>query len=494
MSSSKKKSPSLLSVPPQRVALAADSPKENSASKSKLPNVATMSKTTPVQPKRERMTGVKRAQMEALQAFGGKSLGNVLSETPATTQQVPKAVNSDTRVAKMREKRQQEAMAQFGGDLDTLTNEVKDKIMEASMKHIQEKELSQQAIIRNKVNLKKQNTWGKDLAEVDFKPGLSRVERERLEYLEAQKALKEAAAPTESPKCAEEREAKEAEARVQREAERVARAEERKQAELEKKRRIEQAKEERRAAKLAPFMQQQKEAEKIESVPAAPEITAAPVAVEVIAQIETIAPTETVAPVEEASVASETLEVAPVESPVEASPIPEKEANDEDVEECHTPNRVYKTAVSSLCGSPADAATDESMGELLDQISIGDLSVELTPNCSMTAKSDDDVMEIQSSLQKRKTPIVRQPFYDAPQITEELRGALEELAQQNENREEALLASMRDSLNGWTVKELKEELKGHGLKVSGLKSELIDRLIEFRKTNKTAGGDKCAIM
>ncbi len=493
MSSAKKKtSPSLLSVPPQRVAVATDSPKENSAKKPgtpKLPNVATLSKTTPVQSKRERMTAVKRAQMEALRAFGGKSLGNVLSDAPAKQSAAPVAMGAETRVAKLREKRQQEAMIHFGGDLDTLTNEVKDKIMEASMKHLQEKELSQQAIIRNKVNLKKQNTWEKDLADVDFKPGLSRVERERLEYQEAQRALKEASGLKETPEKETERLAKEVEARAQREAERAARAEERKQAELEKKRRIEQAKEERRVAKLAPFMQKQEAfaAEEVKAPEAS--IATAPTAV-----VEEAAPTQ----VAETEAAPTVPEPADDASPALVSPIPGKQNDEkkeeEEEEECSTPGRVYKTAVSSLCGSPVDAAIDESMGELLDQISIGDLSAELTPNCSMTAKSDDDVLEIQSSLQKRKTPIVRQPFYDAPQMNDELRGALEELAQQNENREEALLASMRDSLNGWTVKELKEELKGHGLKVSGLKSELIDRLIEFRKTNKNAEGDKCAIM
>ena len=165
-----------------------------------------------------------------------------------------------------------------------------------------------------------------------------------------------------------------------------------------------------------------------------------------------------------------------------------------------TPEYTFKTAVSSLVGTPAAGGAnfdsphfllDESMGELLDRISMSNLSAELTPT-TLDVPQEEVVEELTHSLPKHRTPLHRLPFHDAPTIDEPLREALEEISQQNQERGEAMLSSLRESLNGYTVKQLKEELKERDLKVSGLKAELIDRLIEHHQENPNE--QNCVVM
>lgn len=608
--SGKKTSPGISALgPAQRVSVTTEVKENSPATKAASKSLKTTPSSVSRAPKPRR--GVKFAQEEALRAFGGKSLGNVLTDAPARNTDSDAASIDLSRPLSRKQKREQEALEAFqGADLAQITNEVKQKLEEASAKHMTLVEQSAKEILRKKIDLPREgvaktgnNGWDKDFAEVDFKPGLSRVERDRLEYL-ASKAASTTTQPKKEKKAADsswgsgdlaqvdfkpglskvereklefmaanktvvnkpaqqkqknsdwqgdlaeldvkpglskmERErmeylavkqqqqqeqqqqqqqqqpkqtrpaqnfaaaaAQEEEARLAREKERLARAEARKQAEQAQKERVRLAKEQRNKAKMAPFMQQKQEEEEEEAVK---ESATQPPAVQPPSEQKD---SPCVVVVESAPQES-SQEIAAAPSPIVCalSPIAAAESDKancdaqeecdqhqgEDDGDCLTPGKCFRTAVSSLVNSPADALNlDESMGELLEQISMSNLSDELTPNCSASAGSEDDVVEIQSSLQKRKTPIVRQPFYDAPVINDQLREALNEIAQQNDNREEALLASMRDSLNSLTVKQLKEELKERNLKVSGLKSELVERLIEHRKENAASDNGKCII-
>ena len=651
---SAKKSPVSISAlgPAQRVHVATEVKENTPASKSRTPNLKSTPSSSSSRSKPVRR-GVKLAQEEALRAFGGKSLGNVLTDAQDNSSgfEQKNAVSADaSRPLSRKEKRELEALEAFrGADLAQITNEVKQKLEDASAKHLQLVEQSSKEILRKKLDLPREdvknkptNGWDKDFSEVDFKPGLSRVERDRLEYL----ASKASAAPQEKKTAKHhtdavwgesdladvvfkpglskvEREraeylaskqrhgnapagevkqqrqqktadtnfagdlaeldvkpalskmekermdflaakqqqqqqhgqppqkqlqsrpaqnfaaaaAEEEAARAKREQDRLARAEARKQADLAQKERVRLAKEQRDNAKLAPFMQRNATGEKKEHhvekvaeavalepitpvaestqasdsvVEPAPSVESAPLVVEPvpsssspsvsISQAEpAISPVPCVesAPVVVESVpssSSPSVTVAQAEPAV--SPIAAAFNDNDDMDDnCLTPGKCFRTAVNSLVNSPADSfGMDESMGELLEQISMSNLSDELTPNSSATGASEEDVIEIQSSLQKRKTPIVRQPYYDAPEVNDQLREALNEIVQQNENREEALIASMRDSLNSLTVKQLKDELKERNLKVSGLKAELVERLIEHRKENASSDNGKCLVM
>lgn len=107
-------------------------------------------------------------------------------------------------------------------------------------------------------------------------------------------------------------------------------------------------------------------------------------------------------------------------------------------------------------------------------------------------EEDDAEEALVATLPKHKTPLHRLPYHER-EIDPDMKSALQELAQADTGRAEAALESMRGSLNGHTVKELKEELKERGLKVTGRKSELVDRLLEWHRENGQARGS-CQVM
>jgi hypothetical protein len=565
---SAKKSPSISAFgPAQRVtpsenspaALHSKSPSSSLPKSSVRPLVA--ARTTPMSARPKR--GVKFAQEEALRAFGGKSLGNVLTDIPSAQANTAVTAPEGGRVLTRQERREQEALDAFkGADLSQITNEVKQKLEDASAKHLVLVEQSSKAILRKKLEMpreeaKKGNTWEKDLSEVDFKPGLSRVERdrneflannantakpakeekktryeksnwastdldqvdfkpglsrverERLEYLASKEQQQQHAQSHEQKKSSNsdavwaedlskvdfktclskvEREimeylaikqqqqqgvnntvnVAESEQRAIRERDRIVRAQERKIAEEAKLERIRLAKQARAVSKIAPFMQQKEETKQIDSdqtvvdavVQSSAFIEESPVVNCSDSQLEIPssslcdnAPTGVISSSVEQDVVCDIISSSiedvssslcdKIFSSIEenissSSSVSDKidivsSSIEEDVPDCATPGKHFQTALSSLVNSPC-YDLNESMGELLDQISMDDLSAELTPNSSVVAISEEDVIEIQSSLQKRKTPIIRQPFYDAPLINDQLKAALEEISQQNENR------------------------------------------------------------
>lgn len=438
-----------------------------------------------------RLNPVEKAQEEVLRAFGGKSLGNVLQDFggKSNVSNDDGGAKSGERVVSRLERAREEAEKCFGGQtLDDLTVDVK-HVREENEKRRNQVTPANGVKVVKKLDLVKQEAskiWeSEELGALNIKPALTRVEKELLEmkrYQPSQEELDEEVRLAEAVRRARlEEEAREAEERKRRDAERQARFEEAKRKEAERLERMKREREARKVAKVAPFMQTAKPTAEIISTPAP--------AAAVVAPKKELAPTIVVA--------------APTPSPAPVAPAKEEVAIVEPTtEEPSSPQRFsYVTAP----GSPAVGA-DVSVSELLDAISIGDLSILVSPSNVTTtqrARDEDDddedddepIEEIASTLPKHRTPLHRLPFHEKPTVPPEMKDALQEIAEADATRAEAAMESMRQSLSGRTVKDLKEELKERGLKVTGKKTELVDRLVEWhREDEMRKNGGSCAVM
>ena len=236
-----------------------------------------------------------QAQEQALAAFGGLSLGNVLQDAPLNTASLSDAKSpeiSASRPLTRLERAQLEADKAFeGADFAQLTNAVKQRLQDASEKHLENADEQTQTVIRKKLDLAREEAnaiWGgADLGEVDFKLGLSRVEVEQIELVKQMsedQLLELQAREVVHQECIEQEEL----ARQQRDEERRLRFEKQKAEEAEREARFESDRIERRQAKVAPFMQSEtiveeeknveettteQEEDSVESEPATPERT-----------------------------------------------------------------------------------------------------------------------------------------------------------------------------------------------------------------------------
>lgn len=456
-----------------------------------------------------------------------------------------------------------ENSAAFGGaDLGELNVLVRDALHNASSKHMAPAAPTSARPLSKleRTRLEAESVWGaSELAAVDFKPTLSRVEKAKIEFKAAQERNAEASAASAAQQAVyeeqqryEERLAEEA--RRKRDADREFRRLQKLRKEEELQRKREQVAAQRERSKLAPFVAQKQDqklaratnkaadAVPVVAVPATEKAaeTAVPAiaAVTCAEQIKEAAvtvdargeQTKEVASFEPAAaMAVEAMVVAvadaapecvaaqasptAVESPaaLEASPqfevpspslpreVLEQEDDDNDEDESSTdaatPQREFRTAPGTPMAGVDAADTDMDLSLMLENISMGNLSglsADMTPSVSQCRDEEQHEEELVATLPKHKTPLHRLPYHERV-VEAGMKDVLQELAQEDVSRADAALESMRESLNGYTVKELKDELRERGLKVSGKKSELVDRLLEWHRDNGHSRGS-CALM